>query len=61
MLSKPNNIYQFGYEVEFSQILMFCKPKFKKNVILWKQLNNTMKIKINTVVIYIVSHIKISN
>lgn len=30
MLSKPNNIYQFGYEVEFSQILMFCKPKFKK-------------------------------
>lgn len=53
MLSKPNNIYQFGYEVEFSQILMFCKPKFKKNVILWKQLKNTMKIKINTVVIYI--------
>lgn len=56
MLSKPNNIYQFGYEVEFSQILMFCKPKFKKkNVILWKQLNNTMKIKIKTVVIYILS------
>lgn len=56
MLSKPNNIYQFGYEVEFSQILMFGKPNFKKNnVILWKQLNNTMKIKINTVVIYILS------
>lgn len=34
MLSKPNNFYQFGYEVEFLQILMFCKPKFiKKNVI----------------------------
>lgn len=32
MLSKPNNIYQFGYEVEFSQILMFCKPKFKKKM-----------------------------
>lgn len=32
MLSKPNNIYQFGYEVEFSQIWMFFKPKFKKRV-----------------------------